>query len=291
MPRGSAVFRRDMRRLGILAHYDHQNEIKPYVRYFLRALRPHCERLVLVSTSKLGPETLETLDEICNQTELRENVGFDFGMWQHALARTSFADFDEILLTNSSVFGPLWPLSRVFDRMANEDCDFWGITDNYELHWHLQSYFLCFRKKVLESEVFAKFWSGLLPYRDKWQTIMSYELGLSQLLLEANLRAKALVPCASIFPKGPLRHLFRHKRRNPTCRHPLRVVRGGSPFVKVELLRDNPEGVGLDGIYREMMKLGYEPSLIEFDRPVKPKGLRLRGDAAEKHGYGPNRSY
>jgi lipopolysaccharide biosynthesis protein len=263
-----------MRRLAVFAHYDAQGEIKPYVHFYLRALRPHCERIVFVSTATLSPATLGTLDGLCDETALRQNSGFDFGMWQHAIVGTDLGPFDELLLANSSVFGPLWPLDRVFDRMAGEECDFWGITDNYEFHWHLQSYFLCFRRRVLESEAFSRFWSSVLPYRDKLQAIMSYELGLSQLLVEAGMRPKALVPCDSLFPEGPARHLHRHKRRNPTCYHPMRVLNAGSPFVKVELLRDNPVEISLRGVYHEMLRLGYDRSLIAFDRPVHKKGLR-----------------
>lgn len=254
-----------MRRVAVFAHFDARDEIKPYVLFYLRALRPHCARVIFVSTANLTAGVLASLDGLCDATMLRANVGFDFGMWQHALAGMKLDNVDELLLTNSSVFGPFRPLARVFDRMAGEDCDFWSITDNYEHHWHLQSYFLCFRKRTLESDAFRRFWSNLLTYSDKSQTVLSYELGLSQWLVEAGLRGKAFISAASLFPKGPLRHLYRHKHRNPTSFHPVRVLRRGSPFVKVELLRDNPAGVRLGRVYREMQHLGYARALIDFD--------------------------
>ncbi len=267
-----------MRRLAIFAHYDAQGEIKPYVRFHLRALRAQCARLSFVTTAKLAASTLAGLDGLCDEVAVRENVGFDFAMWQHVLLRTPITELDELLLVNSSVFGPLGPLGRVFDRMAGEDCDFWGITESYDLHWHLQSYFLLFRRPVLTSAAFARFWSGLFPYRDKWQTTMSHELGLSQALVETGLRGRALVPSASLFPQGPLQHLYRHRRTDLTVYHPLRLLRTGAPFVKVSLLRDNPVGVRLAGVLREMVRLGYERDLIAFDRPIGARGLRLSPD-------------
>lgn len=254
-----------MRRVAIFAHFDPRDEIKPYVRFYLRALRPHCERMIFVSTANLSADSLASIEGLCDEAILRDNVGFDFGMWQHAIARMRLDDVDELLLTNSSVFGPMRPLARVFSRMAAADCDFWSVTDSNDHHWHLQSYFLCFRRRALESEAFRLFWPSVLPYRDKWQTILSYELGLSQLLVESGLRGKALVSISSLFPRGPLRHLFPHKRRNPMCCYPIRVLRGGSPFVKVELFRDNPAAVRLGRVYREMQRLGYERSLVEFE--------------------------
>jgi rhamnosyltransferase len=264
-----------MMRLGVYAHFDMQDEVKPYVLYYLRALRPHCQRLVFVSTSKLPERELAKLDGLSDEHLLRDNVGYDFGMWRQVIERTDLSELDELLLTNSSIFGPLSPLSRVFDRMAGSACDFWGITDNFENHWHLQSYFLVFRKAALRSEAFARFWSSMLPYRDKWQTILSYELGLTTYLVESGLVGQPMVPCTSLFPSGPTRHLIAKKRRNPTCFHPLRLLRRGSPFVKVELLRDNPAEVPLRPIHHAMLEAGYRPELIAFDRPVKPHGLSV----------------
>jgi lipopolysaccharide biosynthesis protein len=261
-----------MRRLVVFAHYDAQGEVKPYVVHYLRALREHCDRLAFVSTAELG-NGQTGLDGLCDEVVVRDNVGFDFAMWQHVIARTAIDELDELVLTNSSIFGPLRPLGPAFAAMARDSCDFWGITDNYEFKWHLQSYFLVFKKTALASEAFERFWGAILPYRDKWQTILSYELGLTQFLTEAGLVGRALVACDSLFPDGPIGYLFRHRRRNPTCFHPVRTLRHGSPFVKVELLRDNPASVRLVPVYREIARTDYPTRLISFDRPVRSGGL------------------
>ena len=95
----------------------------------------------------------------------------------------------------------------------------------------------------------------------------SYEVGLSQWMEEAGLRGQAVVPTAALFRRRIWDRLHRFERWNPACRYPLRILRGGSPFVKVELLRDNPDGVRLGPVYRELARLGYDRELIAFDRP------------------------
>jgi lipopolysaccharide biosynthesis protein len=264
-----------MKRLCIFAHYDAQSEVKPYVLHYLRALRPACERIVFVSTAALPDEAVDRARAVCDEVVLRPNRGFDFGMWSHVILATDLAPWDELLLTNSSIFGPLTRLDALLGRMSADRCDFWGMTDNDELHWHIQSYFVVFKKKVLESPAFADFWRSVLPYRNKLQVIFSYELGLTTFLTEADFVPKVLVPMESLPRAKDHDGIY----GNTTCLHPLEVLRAGLPFVKVELLRDNPYALDLRPIVAEMNRAGYDPALVAFDRP--------QTDAARLGALGP----
>jgi rhamnosyltransferase len=266
-----------MRRLAILAHYDAQCEVKRYILEHLRALRPLCSRVVLVSTSPLAPAEIEKAERYADEVALKENRGYDFGAWQSVLERSDLSAYDEVILTNSSVFGPIdeGGLRRSFERMENEPLDVWGMTDNHEIRWHLQSYFLVFRRRVLDSPAFANFWTSILPYSDKFQVIRSYEVGLTTFLTEAGLRGRALVPAHTLFPRiyRVLRRYRRRWRVNPTCRVPEVLVDRGMPYVKVELLRDNPLEIDLRPLTRRLKRIGFDFSLVEFDRAPRPHGL------------------
>lgn len=266
-----------MKRLAIYAHYDHDGEIKPFVLHYLKALSEHCSRIEFVSTGSLSEDELAKVSSICSGATTKVNAGYDFGMWKDVIDQTDLGDYDELLLTNSSVYGPLSPLGKMFEKMAATPCDFWGVTDNYELDWHLQSYFLVFRAEVIHSEAFLAFWRTVLPYANKRQVIRSYEVGLSCHLREQGFVGEAVVPVDDLFPPWPYELLFRYKRRNPTCYHPVRCMDHGMPFVKAEVLRDNPGRVSLGAVYRAIAKLGYDRDLIVFDRRVVPhKGLARR---------------
>ncbi|MBI4701105.1 MAG: hypothetical protein HY744_08095 [Deltaproteobacteria bacterium] len=256
-----------MKRLCIYAHFDAQGEVKRHVRQCLRELRRDCQRVELLSTAALPPAEVAEAETCCDAVTLKGNAGYDFGMWRHALASRELGEWDELVLVNSSVFGPVFPLGPVFARMTASACDFWGMTDNHEIAWHLQSYFLAFKRRVLGSPAFAEFWSSVLPYRDKAQAIRSYEVGLTVFLQGAGFQPRAFVPSESLVPSGLLGRLYRHRRGNPTCCHPLRLLRRGMPFVKVELLRDNPVRVPLAPVLRALRRAGYDRSLLEFDRP------------------------
>ena len=256
-----------MKRSAIFAHYDGQGEVKPYVLTLLRGLREVCDEIFFVSTAQLSDSELQKVNFCCSRAELRANAGFDFGMWQHALAALDLTSVDELVLTNSSVFGPIYPLAPIFARMAEEACDFWGMTDNFEIRWHVQSYFLVLKKRALSFSGFSRFFSAVLPYRDKDQVIRSYELGLTQFLCEGGLRPAAFVPVASWLSSPIRKARLCAQRRNSTLYHPEALLAAGMPFVKAQLLRDNPARISLTRVLAAMQATGYDMSSIQFDRP------------------------
>jgi rhamnosyltransferase len=272
-----------VKRLVLFAHYDAQGEIKRFIVHYLRALREVCDRIVFVSTAQLAESEIAKIREYCAEIVIRENVGYDFGMWRHAIERTDLEAWDELVLTNSSVFGPLHPLQPIFARMAEEPVDMWGMTENVEIAWHLQSYFLVFRRPLLTSQVFRDFWASILPYKDKDQVIRSYEVGLSRLLLDHGFTLRSFAPTEALDIPGafPLFNVLgeslwarlRSRRVNPTCGYAVPFIRAGMPFVKAELLRDNPLGVELEPVIAEMEAAAYDMTLVEFDRPTKKNGL------------------
>jgi len=263
-----------MKRIAIFAHYDGQGEVKPYVLTLLRGLREVCDEIFFVSTAQLSDSELQKVGTCCSRAELRDNSGFDFGMWQHALARLELANVDELVLTNSSVFGPIYPLAPIFERMAEQACDFWGMTDNFEIRWHLQSYFLVLKKRALAFPGFSRFFSAVLPYRDKDQLIRSYEVGLTKFLCEGGLRPAAFVPVASWVSSPSRKARLCARRQNPTLYQPQALLAAGMPFVKAQLLRDNPARVSLTAVLAAMQATGYDMSSVQFDRrPPERKSL------------------
>ncbi len=251
-----------MKRLAIYAHFDRRDEVKRYVTHFLARLREACDRVIFVTNSALTDHELDKVRPYCEGVIQRNNVGFDFAMWAEALRGVDLGDYDELVLANSSVFGPVGPLDSIFRAMSASSCDFWGATESDEISPHLQSYFLVFRSRVLRSSAFDAFFRSVLPYRDKWQVTLSYELGLSRFLVGEGFRYEAL------FSVDRLRALDRpwHKKStNPTLRFAAQLIEQGLPFVKLELFRKNPLNAPLEPLYRALEAAGYDRALVEVD--------------------------
>lgn len=251
-----------MRRIALFAHYDAQTEIKPYIVFYLRRLREVCDDVIFVSNSPLPKPEIAKATPHCSQVLLHANVGYDFLMWRLGIERIEPENWDELVLTNSSIFGPIHPLGRVFARMGDVACDFWGMTESKEIAWHLQSYFIVFRRRPIVSGAFHDFWKAVLPYRDKHQVVRSYEIGLSTFFCEQGFAPAVFVPTSQL----PGRR-FRQSKFNPLLERPQLLIERGMPFVKVELLRANPFGAKLAPVYTALQAAGYDGSLLTFDRP------------------------
>ncbi len=258
------------RRLCVFAHFDRHNVVDDYVHHYLSSLRPLVTTMVFVSTARLGAGDLGRLNDTCDKTLVRENAGYDFGSWQAGLESCADAfDYDEVVLCNDSVYGPLFPLENMFGQMKEVACDFWGVTESAAIAYHLQSYFLVFRKRAVRSPVLKEFWARLSAEKDKEAVITKYEVGLTQGLLKAGYKPAAYAPAELPIlislqrqvlsklrrKKSPINLVlkfmlhnaaFRKKGVNPThffwkeLIHDYRM-----PFVKVELLRDNPRRVNI----------------------------------------------
>ena len=193
-------------RLALYAHYSDTNGLAPSTLFCLQKLRDLGYEICLISNSPISQPEQVSLQDVCSRVIQRENVGYDFAMWKKGMAEYDLTALDELLLINSSIIGPLQPLAPLWDNPAVSQCDFWGLTDNDLFGRHLQSYFLVFRRSVLQSSQFLEFWRSVLLYKDKQQIIQSYEVGLTRWLEEHGFTWRA------IFTQEYIRSLFFSRR-------------------------------------------------------------------------------
>jgi hypothetical protein len=253
-PRPAAA--RHCRYLVLFAHYDAAGQVLGYVHEYLRQLRRLDADIVFVSTAdRLDEAALTRLRESCCRVIVRENSGYDFGSWKTGLQRgPAPAEYEGLIITNDSVFGPARDLHPIVERMMAEPCDFWGITDSYELSYHLQSYFVCFKPAVFRSPAFARFWERYPFTHHKRFAIWNGEVRLTQALKRAGFTPGAVCPYAGIrlslegrstrdlaFTVFALLNYQRGGHPNPTHFFwDSLLLNNDMPFLKKELVLDNP---------------------------------------------------
>jgi lipopolysaccharide biosynthesis protein len=239
-----------MKRVAIFAHHGPAPQVARHVLYHVQQLSKLGFQLWFVSNSAIAPESRDLLARYCERILERENRGLDFGMWRFALVESDLSGFDELLLTNSSIIGPVQPLAPFWQHPAIADCDFWGLTDNSRFAPHLQSYFLVFRRRVLHSQCFKDFWPAVLPYADKLQVVLSYEVGLTRWLEEGGFTWKPIFPQARVWAealrqRSLARKIFHFCRRRELPALDVTnfayeaLLQAGMPYIKFNLMRDN----------------------------------------------------
>ncbi|ADN08332.1 lipopolysaccharide biosynthesis protein [Sulfurimonas autotrophica] len=236
----------------IFAHYDKDNIIDDYVVNYIKELKKIDIDIIFVTVCEdMKMNELEKLNQYVSINIVRENIGYDFASWKIGLDYIieNSINCKTLILANDSVYGPLYNLKTIFNSMQKKNYDIWGLTDNFYSSYHLQSYFLVFNQQAIKSNIFIDFFKEMKVIEDKAQLIEAYEIGLSKLL------AKHFKLGSYIAVQDVCTTLLKQNLSLPAglkasiANYTINVTHIGwkeliekfkFPFIKVELLRDNP---------------------------------------------------
>lgn len=182
------------RRVAVFVHYDRQGVVHDFVEHYVRQLHDLGFAIIFVSNAPCLPQ-VERLKDLCALVIRRDNIGYDFGAYKEGIAAIpDLTGVDTLLLANDSVYGPLYHLAGLLERMDPEDADVWGASDSWELSFHLQSYFLLFHRSALANPAFTAFWERVRYVQSKMWIVRKYEVGLTRALRRAGLHCRAAFP-------------------------------------------------------------------------------------------------
>jgi lipopolysaccharide biosynthesis protein len=224
-----------MRDFCLFAHFDKGDKVDDYVLHYLKHIRELNFSIVFVSTARLPRSEADRVRSHCFDVILRENVGLDFGSWAAGLAKHEAAIDGRLLLANDSVYGPIGSLMAAIHRLTSSPADFYGFVESMEIAPHLQSWFLLFEPVVVRDPALTAILSRSYAAMSKQQIIVQGEVDLTRRLVGAGFRYNAL------YRSSQASFVERSLLGNPS--HFLwqeLLFEEGIPFLKVELLRDNP---------------------------------------------------
>ncbi len=291
-------------RVAIFIHFDGAGAVGDHTLHYVRALHAAGLSVLFVTNSgKLRPEAMAALQPVCAGILIRRNIGYDFGAMREGLEYLKLprADTEMVVLANDSIYGPFKPLDDLLARIDFDEADMWGATDSWQRRYHVQSYFVAVGRKALESAAWPAFWQQIRPVKSKTWVVNNYEVGLSQRMLRGGLRLasvwryhdliKDVNPAWLMKPAHdgtqgaqsgePIREMrFVHAHRiryNVVARKPLnptsdlwrQLLRAGFPFMKRELLRDNPTQIADVTEWRDEVARHFGPVPAAIDRDLQ----------------------
>jgi rhamnosyltransferase len=229
-------------------HYNSNRTINSYVFALLDNFSSlDCETIIISNSPLETTEGKRLLKErFKGKFVERENKGYDFGAWQYAMEMDLIPEDTEYLfLMNDSVFGPLYDFQNALEEMlSDQSVDFFGLTDSLEGQWHLQSYFLCFKRHVFTSPIFKKFFKKKFVSFSKKEVIEQGELELTSVLENAGFKGKAIFEYQKI--TGGNNNPFRYKNANHFFITQL-ITEMKFPFIKKEFIFSNPYNIEING--------------------------------------------
>jgi hypothetical protein len=298
-------------RIAIFVHYDGAGGVGEHTLHYVRALHAAGLSVLFVTNSgRLQPAAMAALQPVCAGILIRRNIGYDFGAMREGLEYLKLprADTELVVLANDSIYGPFRPLDDLLARIDLGVADMWGATDSWQRRYHVQSYFVAVGRKVLENPAWPAFWKQIRPVKSKTWVVNNYEVGLSQRMLRGGLRLSSVWRYHDLIrdvnpawlmkprkeenvkgaqsgePMRDMRFVHAHRiRYNVVARKPLnptsdlwrQLLRAGFPFMKRELLRDNPTEVADVTEWRDEVARHFGPVPAAIDRDLQ-RAMRNR---------------
>ena len=181
-----------VRRLGIFFFFDAEGHADEYVFTLLDSLAPHLAHQVVVVNGRLDAASRARF-EAMPDTDLvvRANEGFDSWAYKAGLEHLGWDAvdaFDELVMYNFTIVGPVASVDDMFRSMDDRDLDFWGVTVHHgapfdpwglletpTLLEHLQSHFIAARRSLVSSALFHAYWDDLPPIPDYAHAVAKHE--------------------------------------------------------------------------------------------------------------------
>lgn len=272
----------------IVAHYDPDNVWDENFLMMLGVLGEVVDQIILVTTSTTIPDIPSEFTNV--MLIRRPNIGYDFYSYRVGVNKIcENASYDGVFILNSSLillhaekFKTL--LKTIADNNGNSAIR--GVTASNQIRWHLQSYLLYFNLRKLPINWLGSFFSKVQPVNTKFEVVLAYEIGLSKQASLDNISVDAVFsPKLSVLLRGmqlwmrrvaALSGRFGWLTARPwSVMHEVNWVHFGAEalakeygFVKAEVIRSNPHGLPLDGIF-----LGCENKILQH---VKHSVLRTK---------------
>ncbi|MCU6791774.1 rhamnan synthesis F family protein [Paenibacillus sp. WQ 127069] len=267
----------EMKRVAVFLFYDKDGIVDDYITFLLEDIKKNVDRLVVVCNGKLTVEGREKFNKLTEEVFVRENKGFDVWAYKEGIEYIGWeglSDYDELVLLNYTMFGPLYPFKEMFNEMDKRSIDFWGITKHYgsEDDWtggnmkygyipdFIQSFFIVIRKKMLNSIEFRKYWDNMRPIGSYIESMAFHEGVFTKDFSDSGFVCDVYINTDDL----------KEFTQAPTTYAPLELLKRRCPIVKRKVffdyyeyyLRYNTGEIGLETYEYIQENLNYNVDLI-----------------------------
>lgn len=196
-------------RVCLYCFYDKEGIVDSYVVDTLQKLAKVSAKVYVIVNGVVTDAGYSKLANNSTRVICRDNNGYDGGAyafffknyWENEISD----EIEELVLCNNSFFGPFGSFEEIFENMES-DSDFWGmrLIDRKAFSF-IESYFLVFRKKVIEDEVLNYYFTENYKYlscANYFETCFWLERGLFSFLRSRGYTFDTYVkdsPCYDIF--------------------------------------------------------------------------------------------
>ena len=226
--------------------------IKPHVAPYLKALAKAGIKPLLIVVTDREVDVPQALADIAAGVMVRANAGYDFAAWAHAIhLHPEVFGAGLLYLANDSLIGPVdtTRFDDLLGRVRASDADMVGLTESQEYRWHVQTFFVALKPRLLSSWWLHAFFDQVRILSDKDAVIRNYEVRFAGAVEQSGHRVEILFPS--------------DHAANPTLYDWRGLIERGFPFVKALLVRGHFDEVDLSGWRETLGNAGFDLDLID----------------------------
>lgn len=231
----------NIKRAAVYVFYDKEGKVDDYVCYILNALRDVCCNIIVVANGDVDENGTEKLKKNSDCFIMRENKGYDITAYLCGLDhifKNLKSEYDEVILLNSTLYGPFFPLDKMFCDMAQRDVDFWGLLKHYAVYdtsissskydyipEHIQSYFIVLRRSLLYSNDLKKYLASLPEIKNYNEARGKFEIEFTKDISEKGFKYDTYLDMSD----------YKDYSSNFIMWLPYELILKGCPFLKQKL--------------------------------------------------------
>ncbi|WP_454915851.1 hypothetical protein [Xanthobacter sediminis] len=236
----------------LLVSYSPDGRFWPHLLSYARSLRAAGCRVVLIATTdRADLNVLDPGPEVADALVVRANHGYDFAAWASVLRLwPRLWDSAGLWFANDSVYHAPALFPAFTARIAASRAEVVAATASDLFAPHFQSYFFALKGGALARAETRAFFAGVRALADKNAVIRAYEVPLEAALKAGGADVEVLATQAGA--------------GNATLTHWRALVQAGLPFVKVQLLRENPYKIDLAGWRGALAAHGFDVAEVDF---------------------------
>lgn len=238
------------KRICLLAGYDKDGLIQDYVVFLVQELSKISD-VYYFADGDVSEKELAKIRSYTKYAEAAPHKGYDFGSWQYLLHYVGWSkveEYDEMIICNDSIYGPMTNMQDIFDYMELRGYDFWGLTENYNSNYHVDSYFMVFNNDIIRNQKFQEFWKNITPGMSR----KTYETVLTPFLTEQGFVGNSYI---------------KNYKKEDQLAYPLHLLKNNRmPFIRVKSLKDPQYNLKEPVFYidsRIKNKSGYDTDMIK----------------------------
>ena len=161
------------------------NEISWYVKNALDSLNDAKINVVVVVNHEIDEAKLLYLKEKSNIVIVRNNKGFDIGAFRDSTLYLNSLNINisRLIYINDSVYFFNEGLLSLFLKLAESKSDICAPFENWEIHYHIQSFCFSVSGRIFKNDTFQNFWKNYVSVNSRLWAINEGEVGLSRTIV------------------------------------------------------------------------------------------------------------